>query len=130
MWPDRGEYSLLIAHPAGGRPAGRPRQGAGGAERGGSGGARAARRLLLDAACRVREPPRPAGGLRPGLPRVLAQSRDFAEHDGAAAARHHAPGGDRKSVVQGKSVSVRVDPGCRRIITKKRKTTNSIYRSI
>src|SRR3546814_17218184 len=30
-------------------------------------------------------------------------------------------GGDRKSVVSGKSVSVRVDLGCRRIIKKKKK---------
>src|SRR3546814_12048205 len=33
--------------------------------------------------------------------------------------------GDRKSVVSGKSVSVRVDLGCRRIITKKTKTNTS-----
>src|SRR3546814_19759407 len=32
-----------------------------------------------------------------------------------------APGGDRKSVVEGKSVSVRVDLGGRRIIKKKKK---------
>src|SRR3546814_1084190 len=30
--------------------------------------------------------------------------------------------GDRKSVLEGKNVSVRVDPGCRRIIKKKNKT--------
>src|SRR3546814_12068008 len=34
--------------------------------------------------------------------------------------------GDRKSVVSGKSVSVRVDIGCRRIIKKKTKEKNQI----
>src|SRR3546814_15489392 len=39
----------------------------------------------------------------------------FAEHRSA---------GDRKSVVEGKSVSVRLDPGGRRIIKKKKKKKN------
>src|SRR3546814_19204532 len=37
-------------------------------------------------------------------------------------ARSGEPGKDRKSVVEGKSVSVRVDPGGRRIIKKNKKT--------
>src|SRR3546814_15377466 len=39
---------------------------------------------------------------------------------------------DRKSVVQGQSVSVRVDPGGRRIIIKKNRTSNtpSLYHSL
>src|SRR3546814_12587066 len=37
---------------------------------------------------------------------------------------------DRKSVVEGKSVSVRVDLGGRRIITKKKKSTKTIRRRI
>src|SRR3546814_17824114 len=36
-------------------------------------------------------------------------------------ARHRRPGADRKSVVEGKRGSVRVDPGGRRILKKKKK---------
>src|SRR3546814_14145009 len=39
---------------------------------------------------------------------------------------HQIQPGDRKSVVSGKSVSVRVDLGGRRIIKKKKKTKNTI----
>ena len=45
-----------------------------------------ARRLLLDAARRLRQPARPARALRPGLPPVLAQPEAARAHDGAAAA--------------------------------------------
>src|SRR3546814_13382777 len=44
--------------------------------------------------------------------------------DGKAASRHRCTrSADRKSVVSGKSVSVRVDIGGRRILKKKKKTT-------
>src|SRR3546814_19680515 len=47
-----------------------------------------------------------------GLPEAAADDRALIE-------------GDRKSVVEGKSVSVRVDLGGRRILKKKNKSTNS-----
>src|SRR3546814_20050294 len=43
----------------------------------------------------------------------------------AALAAHLHAAGDRKSVVSGKSVSVRVDLGCRRILNKKDNKTQS-----
>ena len=56
-------------------------------DRGGGGGRhRQPRRFLLDAPCGVREPPRPARDLRPGLPRLLAQPAPAREDDGDAAA--------------------------------------------
>src|SRR3546814_16203561 len=48
---------------------------------------------------------------------ALTGQRDFTEDDVRAYAE--ATGGDRKSVVSGKSVSVSVDLGCRRILQKK-----------
>src|SRR3546814_21151223 len=52
----------------------------------------------------------------------------FDMYDGVAAKEliFNTKMGDRKSVVSGKSVSVRVDLGGRRIITKKKKTHNNI----
>src|SRR3546814_11545812 len=55
--------------------------------------------------------------LGPELVGELAEV-ELGHHDPRIAAEHLA---DRKSVVQGKSVSVRVDLGGRRIITKKKK---------
>src|SRR3546814_2789571 len=50
-------------------------------------------------------------------PRHLARRAPHDDRRGGAGARHYF--GDRKSVVEGKSVSVRVDLGGRRIIKKK-----------
>src|SRR3546814_12992228 len=70
--------------------------------------------------------PQPAGvqrgaPLAPNRPRGLfgasVRSRPFQVGMGSAAFAGDA--GDRKSVVQGKSVSVRVDLGCRRILYRK-----------
>src|SRR3546814_10930142 len=56
---------------------------------------------------------------------VLDLQRVHAKLDGGAGAVKR----DRKSVVKGKSVSVRVDLGGRRIIKKKKKKTNKTYRN-
>src|SRR3546814_20245853 len=76
-------------------------------------------------------------GRRPGLARARARLRagpppscgggcrrpaDLALHLAPDDRRADVVGGDRKSVVSGKSVSVRVDFGCRRVI--KTKTNN------
>src|SRR3546814_18931440 len=54
---------------------------------------------------------------------LLARCFDFkvVENDGRQSPMFHHPAQDRKSVVSGKSVSVRVDLGGRRIIKKKNK---------
>src|SRR3546814_14716100 len=61
----------------------------------------------------------------------LAERGDAVEHEpdvveGRGVVSHGADttGGDRKSVVEGKSVSVRVDLGGRRILKKKKNTKN------
>ena len=59
-------------------------------------GLQEARRLLLDAALGVREPPRPARDLRPGVPRLLAQSAAPREDDGDAAAVGRRAGRSRR----------------------------------
>src|SRR3546814_17553629 len=64
-----------------------------------------------DIAASLAAPHGPAGAVYPGTCRAL----DAAEH-----ARRV----DRKSVVKGKSVSVRVNLGCRRFLKKKKKTHN------
>src|SRR3546814_20142471 len=59
----------------------------------------------------------------------LAVGQDKVDARGRAAgiaATHHAIERDRKSVVEGKSVSVRVDIGCSRIVKKKHKQRHII----
>src|SRR3546814_2489996 len=56
---------------------------------------------------------------RPDGP-AARRRRRAGRHSSARPARRQA-GGDRKSVVYGQSVSVRVDLGCRRLIKKKNK---------
>src|SRR3546814_12928482 len=53
----------------------------------------------------------------PWLRLISSRRSNSADHNASA----HSAAGDRKSVVQGKSVSVRVDLGGRRIIKKKKK---------
>src|SRR3546814_12382900 len=64
---------------------------------------------------------------RPALAGQLRLHRGAPERLGPA--RREAAGEDRKSVVEGKSVSVRVDLGGRRIIKTKNTVTRSIHRS-
>src|SRR3546814_12726802 len=55
------------------------------------------------------------------LPRLLSACRHAGRSMRAPRHARHSAGVDRKSVVRGRSVSVRVDLGGRRIITKKNK---------
>ena len=82
----RHQHRALRPHPAHRRPAGRAGAGAARDRGGGSGRPAQARRFLLDPAFGVREPPRPARDLRPGVPCLLAQSAAAGKDDGDAAA--------------------------------------------
>src|SRR3546814_11270745 len=63
-----------------------------------------------------------AGTGAAGVSGAAAIARGSGTAEGASSlAKPPGPRSDRKRVVAGKSVSVRVDPGCRRIIKKKRK---------
>ena len=84
--PLRRQRDALRARAARRRAAGRPRQGSGRDPRGRGGRHRQPQRLLLDAARGLRQPPRPARALRPGVPHLLAEARSAREDDAAAAA--------------------------------------------
>src|SRR3546814_20362601 len=66
--------------------------------------------------------PRPGGGL-PRLAAGRSAGMPPARPLLAVGAANPGPGEDRKSVVAGKSVSVRVDPGGRGILTQKKNET-------
>src|SRR3546814_12588541 len=79
---------------------------------------RCRRRVL--ARCPFRAGTGPADGVVPDVVPAPAEpeSRDIRDHSGLSGIQGHGP--ERKSVVWGKSVSVRVDLGGRRIIKKKK----------
>src|SRR3546814_20513165 len=63
-----------------------------------------------------------ATGIFIGSGGILQGDNDVVERDDPFVTQHDCP--DRKSVVEGKSVSVRVDLGGRRIIKQKKKNKN------